>query len=53
MANLKTKGTFSKLYTWLPINLLFVSVLNEFDFNYLKLEFFSFNFPFILIFFLP
>ena len=51
VANLKTKGTFSKLYTWLPIILLFVSVLNEFDFNYLKLEFFSFNFPFILIFF--
>ena len=51
MANLKTKGTFSKLYTWLPIILLFVSVLNEFDFNYLQLEYFSFNFPFILIFF--
>ena len=51
MANLKTKGTFSKLYTWLPIIFLFVSVLNEFDFNYLKLEYFSFNFPFILIFF--
>ena len=50
-ANLKTKGTFSKLYTWLPIILLFVSVLNEFDFNYLKIEYFSFNFPFILIFF--
>jgi len=44
VANLKTKGTFSKLYTWLPIILLFVSVLNEFDFNYLKLEYFSFNF---------
>ena len=27
VANLKTKGTFSKLYTWLPIILLFVSVL--------------------------
>ena len=52
VANLKTKGTFSKLYTWLPIILLFVSVLNEFDFNYLKIEYFSFNFPFILIFFL-
>ena len=51
MANLKTKGTFSKLYTWLPIILLFVSVLNEFDFNYLKLEYFSFNFVHLLIFF--
>ena len=51
VANLKTKGSFSKFYTWLPIIILFVSVLNEFDFNYLELEYFSFNFPFILIFF--
>ena len=36
---------------YLPIILLFVSVLNEFDFNYLNLKYFSFNFPFILIFF--
>ena len=34
-----------------PIILLIVSVLNEFDFNYLNLKYFSFNFPFILIFF--
>ena len=34
-----------------PIILLFVSVLNEFDFNYLKLKYFSFNFPFILVFY--
>ena len=34
-----------------PIILLFISVLNEFDFNYLNLKYFSFNFPFILIFF--
>ena len=51
MISFKAKGSFSKLYTWLPIILLFISVLNEFDFNYLKLEYFSFNFPFILIFF--
>jgi len=51
MASLTSKGTFSKIYSWLPILILFVSVLNEFDFNYLKLEYFSFNFPFILIFF--
>tara|TARA_B100001093_G_scaffold30914_1_gene26712 strand:- start:157 stop:609 length:453 start_codon:yes stop_codon:yes gene_type:complete len=31
--------------------LLIISVLNEFNFNYLNLEYFSFNFPFILIFF--
>ena len=51
MASLTSKGTFSKIYSWLPILILFVSVLNEFDFNYLNLEYFSFNFPFILIFF--
>ncbi len=51
MVSLTTKGTFSKLYSWFPIILLFISVLNEFDFNYLNLKFFSFNFPFILIFF--
>ena len=34
-----------------PIILLFVSVLNEFDFNYLNLKYFSFNFPFILVFY--
>tara|TARA_Y100000992_G_C21148531_1_gene435048 strand:- start:137 stop:643 length:507 start_codon:yes stop_codon:yes gene_type:complete len=51
MASLSTKGFFSKLYSWLPIIILYISVLNEFDFNYLNLEYFSFNFPFILIFF--
>ena len=51
MASLRTKGSFLKLYSWLPILILYISVLNEFDFNYLNLEYFSFNFPFILIFF--
>ena len=51
MASFKTKGTFYRLYSWLPIMILIVSVLNEFDFNYLNLKYFSFNFPFILIFF--
>ena len=40
-----------KLYAWLPILFLFFSVLNEFDLNYLKIEYFSFNFPFVLIFY--
>ena len=35
----------------MPLIILFISVLNEFDFNYLNLKYFSFNFPFILIFF--
>ncbi len=35
----------------IPILLLIISVLNEFDFNYLNLKYFSFNFPFILIYY--
>ena len=51
MVSLKAKGSFIKLYSWLPIIFLYISVLNEFDFNYLNLDYFSFNFPFILIFY--
>ncbi len=51
MSNLRTKGSFFKFYSWLPLVILFVSVLNEFDLNYLNLDYFSFNFPFILIFY--
>ena len=46
------KSTFNKtLISYLPFIILFFSVFNEFDFNYLKLDYFSFNFVFILIFF--
>ena len=51
MASLSSRNPFRKFYSWLPILLLFISVLNEFDINYLNLDYFSFNFPFILIFF--
>ena len=51
MTNFKSKGFYFKFYSFLPIIALFISVLNEFDLNYLKLKYFSFNFPFILIFF--
>ncbi len=51
MTSLKTRGFYYKIYSLLPLIVLFVSVLNEFDFNYLNLDYFSFNFPFILIFF--
>ena len=51
MTNFKSRGFYLKFYSLLPIIVLFISVLNEFDLNYLKLEYFSFNFPFILIFF--
>ncbi len=51
MTSLRSKGIFFRLYSWLPLIVLFISVLNEFDLNYLNLDYFSFNFPFILIFF--
>ncbi len=51
MTRLTRKTSLLKIYTWFPIILLFISVLNEFDFNYFNLKYFSFNFPFILIFF--
>jgi len=40
-----------KILAFGPLILLFISVLNEFDFNYLNYRYFSFNFPFILIFY--
>ena len=51
MSNFKSRGFYLKFYSFLPIIVLFISVLNEFDLNYLNLKYFSFNFPFILIFF--
>ena len=46
------KIIFNKLLIYFPIFVLFISVFNEFDFNYLNYKYFSFNFPFILIFYL-
>ncbi len=51
MIKFSKKNYLFKFYTWLPIIILFISVFNEFDFNYLNIEYFSFNFPFILIFY--
>ena len=51
MIRFQKKNLFYKVYTWLPILALFISVFNEFDFNYLNIDYFSFNFPFILIFY--
>jgi len=42
---------FSYLKFYSPIIILLIANLNEFDFNYLKLDYFSFNFSFILIFY--
>ena len=51
MIKFQKKNLLYKIYTWLPILALFISVFNEFDFNYLNIDYFSFNFPFILIFY--
>ena len=46
------KSSFSKiLFSYFPTSILFLSVFNEHDFNYLKIEYFSFNFVYILIFY--
>ncbi len=51
MIRFEKQNTIYKLYTWLPIIILYISVLNEFDLNYLNIDYFSFNFPYILIFY--
>ena len=51
MIKFQKKNLLYKIYTWLPILALFISVFNEFDLNYLNIDYFSFNFPFILIFY--
>ena len=51
MIRFQKKNLLFKIYTWLPILALFISVFNEFDLNYLNIDYFSFNFPFILIFY--
>ncbi len=51
MIRFQKKNLLYKIYIWLPILALFISVFNEFDLNYLKIDYFSFNFPFILIFY--
>ena len=51
MASLNKSTFFRVSLSYLPIIFLFISVFNEFDFNYLKIENFSFNFVYILIFY--
>ncbi len=51
MINFNKNNWLYKVYAWLPILFLFVSVFNEFDLNYINIEYFSFNFPFLLIFY--
>ena len=51
MTELKNKNIIRKILSSMPIILLFISVLNNYDFNYLGLKYFSFNFSYILIFY--
>ena len=51
MIRFKKKSYIYKIFSWLPIIFLYISVSNELDLNYLNIDYFSFNFPFILIFF--
>ena len=49
MNSLRSKGSIFKFYSYLPLIILLISVLNEFDFNYLNLEFSLINIIFCLI----
>ena len=51
MNKINRNNIVNNLYKYIPITLLFVSVLNESDFNNLGLKYFSFNFSYILIFY--
>jgi rod shape-determining protein MreD len=51
MTNLKSKNYIKKILSKIPLILLFLSVLNNYDFNYLGIKYFSFNFSYILIFY--
>ena len=51
MNKIKKNSITQNIQRYIPITLLFISVLNEFDFNNLGLIYFSFNFSYILIFY--
>ena len=51
MSNIKNTNLMRGILNNTPIILLFISILNEIDFNNLGLKYFSFNFSFILIFY--
>ena len=51
MSALNKSSFFLLFLSYFPVLILFLSVFNEFDFNYLKIEYFSFNFVHILIFY--
>ena len=51
MGKIQKNSITQNIQKYIPITLLFISVLNEFDFNNLGLTYFSFNFSYILIFY--
>ena len=51
MTELKRSSLYRNLLKILPIFLLYTSVFNEFDANYLNIQYLSFNFAYILIFY--
>ena len=51
MSSIEKNNILTKLYDYTAVVLLFVSVLNDFDFNNLGTKYFSFNFSYILIFY--
>ena len=51
MTELRNKNFIRKILSSIPLIILFISVLNDYDFNYLGLKYFSFNFSYILIFY--
>ena len=51
MTELNNKNFINQISSKIPLILLFVSVLNDYDFNHLGLKYFSFNFSYILIFY--
>ena len=51
MTELSNKNFINTISSKIPLILLFVSILNDYDFNHLGLKYFSFNFSYILIFY--
>ena len=51
MSSLNKSPFLRMFFSYSPLIMLFFSVFNEFDFNYLKLDYFAFNFVHLLIFF--
>ena len=51
MTELSNNNFINTISSKIPLILLFVSILNDYDFNHLGLKYFSFNFSYILIFY--